>query len=129
MVLTAGLKHSRPEPLYFWFYFVFMNAIWIVVPGLIILASAGCTFSHAHQCSLFLSCQCSACTGLPGSRAAENGILLPRLETLCCCMLHGTRICERGYTLAHVRIALFIFTIRASSAVMVSTTCMLMQGP
>ncbi|KAK9820062.1 hypothetical protein WJX72_005605 [[Myrmecia] bisecta] len=27
-----GLKHSRPEPLYFWFYFVFINSIWVVVP-------------------------------------------------------------------------------------------------
>jgi cholestenol delta-isomerase len=42
LLFIAGLKHSRPEPLYFWFYFVFMNAIWIVVPGVIILASAQC---------------------------------------------------------------------------------------
>lgn len=28
----AGFIHSRPEALYFWFYFVFVNAIWIVVP-------------------------------------------------------------------------------------------------
>ena len=39
---VAGLRHSRPEALYFWFYFVFMNAIWIILPGLIIVASAGC---------------------------------------------------------------------------------------
>jgi cholestenol delta-isomerase len=26
--------HSRPEPLYFWFYFVAINAVWIVVPGM-----------------------------------------------------------------------------------------------
>lgn len=30
--LHAGFIHSRPEALYFWFYFVFVNAIWIVVP-------------------------------------------------------------------------------------------------
>ncbi len=30
----AGFIHSRPEPLYFWFYFVVINAIWIVVPFL-----------------------------------------------------------------------------------------------
>lgn len=38
-------KHSRPEPLYFWFYFMFMNAIWIVVPSL-------CTYyaaTHANK--------------------------------------------------------------------------------
>lgn len=29
----AGVeKHTRPEPLYFWGYFVGANAIWIVVP-------------------------------------------------------------------------------------------------
>ncbi|PSC69778.1 sterol 8,7-isomerase [Micractinium conductrix] len=27
-----GFVHSRPEPMYFWFYFVVVNAIWIVVP-------------------------------------------------------------------------------------------------
>lgn len=37
---TAGFEHlvndvsfSRPEALYFYFYFIFMNAIWIVIPG------------------------------------------------------------------------------------------------
>jgi cholestenol Delta-isomerase len=28
-----GLSYSRPEPLYFWGYFVFLNAVWIVVPA------------------------------------------------------------------------------------------------
>lgn len=33
--VAAGVtKHSRPEPLYFWGYFVLMNFIWIVVPGM-----------------------------------------------------------------------------------------------
>lgn len=31
----AGDVHSRPEPLYYWFYFMFMNALWIVIPGLV----------------------------------------------------------------------------------------------
>lgn len=35
--LPAGFIHSRPEPLYFWFYFVLINAIWIVVPFLCLL--------------------------------------------------------------------------------------------
>ncbi|QIW96350.1 hypothetical protein AMS68_001868 [Peltaster fructicola] len=30
---VLGVSYSRPEPFYFWFYFIFMNAIWIVVPG------------------------------------------------------------------------------------------------
>jgi cholestenol delta-isomerase len=29
--------HSRPEPLYFWFYFVVINGVWIVVPGMCLL--------------------------------------------------------------------------------------------
>lgn len=28
----AGKTYYRPEPYYFWFYFVFMNAFWIVIP-------------------------------------------------------------------------------------------------
>jgi len=33
--------HSRPEPLYFWGYFVTLNALWIVIPMLTLLYSAG----------------------------------------------------------------------------------------
>jgi cholestenol delta-isomerase len=29
----SGVSHSRPEPLYFWGYFVGMNAPWIIVPA------------------------------------------------------------------------------------------------
>ncbi|MBN3322532.1 EBP isomerase, partial [Atractosteus spatula] len=33
-----GFSHSQlGHPLYFWFYFVFMNALWIVIPCLLIL--------------------------------------------------------------------------------------------
>ena len=32
--------HSRPEALYFWFYFVIVNAIWIVVPSMCIAHAA-----------------------------------------------------------------------------------------
>lgn len=28
-----GLSYCRPEPYYFWFYFFFMNFIWIVIPS------------------------------------------------------------------------------------------------
>lgn len=27
-----NLNYTRPESYYFWFYFVFMNAFWIVIP-------------------------------------------------------------------------------------------------
>ncbi len=36
----AGWIHSRPEPLYFWFYFVVINGIWVVIPGIIAIASS-----------------------------------------------------------------------------------------
>jgi len=29
--------HSRPEWMYFWFYFVIVNSIWIVIPALVIV--------------------------------------------------------------------------------------------
>ncbi|EIE25266.1 Emopamil-binding protein [Coccomyxa subellipsoidea C-169] len=35
-----GLKHSRPEWLYFWFYFVIVNSIWIVIPAAVVAISA-----------------------------------------------------------------------------------------
>lgn len=31
-----NLSYSRPEAAYFWGYFVFMNAFWIVIPGILI---------------------------------------------------------------------------------------------
>ncbi|KAB8292192.1 hypothetical protein EYC80_007934 [Monilinia laxa] len=30
---TTGRRYHRPEPLYFWVYFVLMNSIWLFVPG------------------------------------------------------------------------------------------------
>jgi cholestenol delta-isomerase len=29
----AGKVYYRPEPFYFWVYFVFMNMFWLLVPG------------------------------------------------------------------------------------------------
>lgn len=31
--------HSRPEPLYFWVYFVLLNALWIVIPSTVLVYS------------------------------------------------------------------------------------------
>lgn len=36
-----GGGYARPEALYFWFYFIFVNSIWIVVPALVMWYSAG----------------------------------------------------------------------------------------
>lgn len=30
---TMGVSYSRPEAFYFWFYFIFMNLFWIVIPA------------------------------------------------------------------------------------------------
>lgn len=32
--VLEGLPHTRPEPLYFWFLFTVMNAIWLVLPAI-----------------------------------------------------------------------------------------------
>ncbi|DBA71358.1 hypothetical protein WJX79_005541 [Trebouxia sp. C0005] len=40
-----GAVYSRPEPLYFWFYFNIVNAVWIIVPGLVMWYSA----SHINR--------------------------------------------------------------------------------
>lgn len=31
-----GFIHSRPEPLYFWGYFVIVNGFWIVIPAMVL---------------------------------------------------------------------------------------------
>jgi cholestenol delta-isomerase len=37
----AGItRHTRPEWMYFWFYFVIVNGIWIVVPTICITYAA-----------------------------------------------------------------------------------------
>ena len=35
-----GFVHSRPEALYFWGYFVVLNALWIVIPAAVLLYAA-----------------------------------------------------------------------------------------
>lgn len=37
-----GFVHSRPETLYFWVYFVILNALWIVIPATV------CCYSWTH---------------------------------------------------------------------------------
>lgn len=35
-----GFQHSElGHPLYFWFYFVFLNALWMLLPGILVLDS------------------------------------------------------------------------------------------
>lgn len=35
-----GFQHGElGHPLYFWFYFVFMNSLWLVLPGILVLDS------------------------------------------------------------------------------------------
>ncbi|KAI7161359.1 Emopamil-binding protein [Hortaea werneckii] len=37
---VLGIVYYRPEPFYFWFYFVTMNAFWIAIPGCLMYQSA-----------------------------------------------------------------------------------------
>jgi cholestenol delta-isomerase len=39
-----GLSYSRPEAYYFWGYFVFMNAFWIVIPFVLLCNSVGASW-------------------------------------------------------------------------------------
>lgn len=39
-----GLSYSRPEAGYFWGYFVFMNAFWIVIPMWLLCTSVGASW-------------------------------------------------------------------------------------
>ncbi|TGZ81810.1 hypothetical protein EX30DRAFT_348221 [Ascodesmis nigricans] len=34
-LVTAGFEHTRPEPQYFWGYFVAMNVFWLIVPAVL----------------------------------------------------------------------------------------------
>ncbi|KAK1081174.1 hypothetical protein LTR33_004909, partial [Friedmanniomyces endolithicus] len=34
-----GVTYNRPESFYYWFYFVFMNGFWFVIPGYLIYQS------------------------------------------------------------------------------------------
>ena len=47
--LLPGFVHSRPEVLYFWFYFVIVNSFWIIIPSLVILRAAGKIITHAVE--------------------------------------------------------------------------------
>jgi len=38
-IFYRGVSYSRPEWLYFWFYYVFINAFWIIIPGLCLYSS------------------------------------------------------------------------------------------
>lgn len=40
---AEGKRNYRPEPYYFWFYFIFMNAIWLVIPIFCIWSSIKAT--------------------------------------------------------------------------------------
>jgi cholestenol delta-isomerase len=35
----SGISHSRPELAYFWGYYVFLNAFWIVIPLILLVQS------------------------------------------------------------------------------------------
>ncbi|KAJ9080505.1 hypothetical protein DSO57_1024211 [Entomophthora muscae] len=50
--LYEGAPHSRPEPFYFWCYFVLMNAFWIVIPALYVYNSSKFILNLLDQSAL-----------------------------------------------------------------------------
>ncbi|KAL1637930.1 hypothetical protein SLS56_000487 [Neofusicoccum ribis] len=45
---VSNLNYTRPESYYFWVYFVFMNAFWIVIP-IILIANSVSASSRAFK--------------------------------------------------------------------------------
>lgn len=44
-----GFQHGElGHPLYFWFYFVFLNGLWLVLPGILVLDSVK-KLAHAQS--------------------------------------------------------------------------------
>lgn len=37
--VSSGIEYARPEPAYFWGYYVFLNAFWIVIPTCLLARS------------------------------------------------------------------------------------------
>lgn len=42
-LVNSGIEYSRPEPAYFWGYYVFLNAFWIVIPAFLLSRSTCAT--------------------------------------------------------------------------------------
>ncbi|ORX76142.1 Emopamil-binding protein [Basidiobolus meristosporus CBS 931.73] len=57
-----GSPHSDPHPLYYWFYFVTMNGIWIVIPSYLLVRSwmaiiRACSAAHVEKNEALLTLQ------------------------------------------------------------------------
>lgn len=51
MEQSEGFQHAEfGHPLYFWFYFVFMNGIWLIVPGILVVDAIK-NLAHAQHVS------------------------------------------------------------------------------
>ncbi|KAL8416110.1 hypothetical protein RB596_006603 [Gaeumannomyces avenae] len=69
-----GRDHCRPEPYYFWCYYVFMNAIWIVVPGFLAFSSIRASaraFAAADRAAAAAASSSSASAGKGGKKASS----------------------------------------------------------
>ena len=70
----AGKTFYRPEPYYFWFYFVFMNAFWIIVPGCECDSSVGLGLNaNVRIVCLYSSITTTAGAFAVSKRLAVNG--------------------------------------------------------
>lgn len=72
--------YCRPEAYYFWFYFFFMNFIWIVIPGSEYIVSTNCRSNAANPSSTSGRQRYHHRTGIQGS---ESHIALGAREWVC----------------------------------------------
>lgn len=124
----AGLtKHTRTEPLYFWGYFVGANAIWILVPSLVIMYC----FRHinaAVEASGWVGrCVCTCTVRASEPQAVHTGerqrasrlrtrlvyVMLVRAwnmkagKAACCCALSRCRMVRLAYVATNMYLTSF----------------------
>ena len=59
-IVFSGVTYSRPEFVYFWFYYVIINSFWITIPG--------CRFSRRSVGSMFGADHLSQTACIPASK-------------------------------------------------------------
>lgn len=57
---VKNVAYSRPEPYYLWFYFLFLNGIWLVVPLCMSKQYWGGNFADKCTVLLYRSCKATA---------------------------------------------------------------------
>lgn len=75
--ILHGLTYSRPEALYFWFYFIFLNGFWVVVVPIGEYLFASQFLKEVANCQAALVCQSVLCTAnaiaTAGRKSSSDG--------------------------------------------------------